>query len=107
MKKAVKGKFCGDFTKPTTPFQSQPFFGHYSRRAASRTTETGTQGTATGLGMSRTRRPPRPRTPRPTPATRSRRSAKAAPGSIPNKYETPPQQPDPKSPGGAQAPADG
>ena len=30
MKKAV-GKYCGDFKQPTEPFQSQPFFGHYSR----------------------------------------------------------------------------
>ena len=25
------GKYCGDFKQPTEPFQSQPFFGHYSR----------------------------------------------------------------------------
>ena len=30
MKKA-HGKYCGDFKQPTEPFQSQPFFGHYSR----------------------------------------------------------------------------
>ena len=30
MRKA-KGKYCGDFKQPTEPFQSQPFFGHYSR----------------------------------------------------------------------------
>ena len=27
----VKGKFCGDFKPPKTPFQSSPFFGKYSR----------------------------------------------------------------------------
>ena len=26
----AKGKFCGDFTPPKTPFQSQPFFGEYA-----------------------------------------------------------------------------
>ena len=30
MKQAV-GKYCGDFTKPTEPFTSQPFLGHYAR----------------------------------------------------------------------------
>src|SRR3954454_13904383 len=30
MKKAV-GKYCGDFKKPTDPFSSQPFLGHYAR----------------------------------------------------------------------------
>jgi len=34
MKKAV-GKSCTDFKKPKTPFQSQPFFGHYSREGLS------------------------------------------------------------------------
>ena len=29
--KAVKGKFCGDFKPPKTPFSSSPFFGKYSR----------------------------------------------------------------------------
>jgi penicillin-binding protein 1A len=29
--KAVKGKFCGDFAPPKTPFHSSPFFGKYSR----------------------------------------------------------------------------
>ena len=29
--KAVKGKFCGDFKPPKTPFQSSPFFGKYAR----------------------------------------------------------------------------
>ena len=30
MKQAV-GKYCGEFKQPKEPFQSQPFFGHYSR----------------------------------------------------------------------------
>ena len=33
--KAVKGKFCGDFPPPKTPFQSSPFFGKYSRGGGS------------------------------------------------------------------------
>ena len=35
--KAVKGKFCGDFPPPKTPFQSSPFFGKYSRGGGSNT----------------------------------------------------------------------
>ncbi len=35
MKKAV-GKSCPDFKKPSAPFQSQPFFGHYSREGLSK-----------------------------------------------------------------------
>jgi hypothetical protein len=27
---AAKGKFCGDFPPPKTPFTSQPFFGKYT-----------------------------------------------------------------------------
>src|SRR3569623_593597 len=26
-----KGKFCGGFKRPSTPFQASPFFGRYSR----------------------------------------------------------------------------
>ena len=29
--KQVKGKFCGDFAQPKTPFHATPFFGKYSR----------------------------------------------------------------------------
>src|SRR3954470_19241707 len=29
-REAAKGKFCGDFAPPKTPFQSQPFFGKYT-----------------------------------------------------------------------------
>jgi penicillin-binding protein 1A len=35
--KAVKGKFCGDFKPPTTPFQSSTFFGKYSRGGGANT----------------------------------------------------------------------
>jgi len=35
MKKAV-GKSCSDFRKPSGPFQSQPFLGHYSREGLSK-----------------------------------------------------------------------
>ena len=27
----IKGKFCGDFASPKTPFSSSPFYGRYSR----------------------------------------------------------------------------
>jgi penicillin-binding protein 1A len=29
--KQAKGGFCGDFEKPTEPFESQPFFGKYAK----------------------------------------------------------------------------
>jgi penicillin-binding protein 1A len=32
--KSARGKFCGDFPKPKTPFSPQPFFGKYSRTGA-------------------------------------------------------------------------
>jgi penicillin-binding protein 1A len=35
--KAVKGKFCGDFKPPSTPFSASPFFGKYSRGGGANT----------------------------------------------------------------------
>jgi penicillin-binding protein 1A len=43
--KAVKGKFCGDFKPPKTPFQSSPFFGKYSRSGGSGTGSDNSTGT--------------------------------------------------------------
>jgi penicillin-binding protein 1A len=42
MKQAI-GKYCGDFPQPKTPFQPQPFFGHYA-------TTGGGQGYDNGVG---------------------------------------------------------
>src|SRR3954463_3143727 len=47
MLKAV-GKYCGDFKKPTQPFVSQPFFGHYSREGVKG--DEGNSGDQTGTG---------------------------------------------------------
>src|SRR3954462_2002767 len=42
--KRVKGRFCGEFPKPTEPFVASPFFGHYSRTGGKDTgDETGQQ----------------------------------------------------------------
>jgi penicillin-binding protein 1A len=47
--KTAKGKFCGEFPKPTTPFVSSPFFGQYSRTGG-RTPSTTTNGTSQAYG---------------------------------------------------------
>jgi penicillin-binding protein 1A len=103
MKKAV-GKYCGDFKKPTEPFQSQPFLGHYAREggkddskdsdgqdsATTPGTTPGTQGTddnSTGGN---------------TDNGGDRKNDDA--NFDPNAYESPPQA-DPN--GGAKAPTDG
>jgi penicillin-binding protein 1A len=43
----VKGKFCGDFKPPKTPFQSSPFFGKYSRSGGRGTGESDQQSPGT------------------------------------------------------------
>ena len=40
MKKAV-GSYCGDFKRPTEPFTSQPFQGHYARQGGKEEDESG------------------------------------------------------------------
>ena len=61
----VKGKFCGGFRPPKTPFVSQPFFGHYAttgkpkcrhRRAPAATRPTARSNDGKGTGTSRHRR---------------------------------------------------
>jgi len=81
MKKA-KGKFCGKFQQPSTPFASSPFFGQYSR--------TGGRGTSTTPGSTGT-------TPGVTPASPGT-AAPVAPATggnttqyPPSAYESPPQ----------------
>ena len=111
MKKA-HGKYCGDFKQPTEPFQSQPFFGHYSRSGKDETKSDDPSTRTT----SRPRR--RSRSPRRTPGRqrqwRQRRRNDNGGGNDdaafdPNQYETPPQAPpNTESPGGGtQAPGDG
>jgi penicillin-binding protein 1A len=104
MKKAV-GKYCGDFKKPTEPFQSQPFLGHYAREggkddekdgddpSSSQGTAPGTQGTDDNSTGGNTDN-----------GDRKKPEATGDANFDPNAYESPPQG-DPN--GGAKAPADG
>jgi penicillin-binding protein 1A len=109
MKHAI-GKFCGDFKKPTQPFQAQPFFGHYSR-SGGKDTGTGDQSQGPTFGPG----PTQPQAPQPQAqqqpaaqnngANRQANKGKRGKGFDPTKYESPPQQaPRTQSPGGAQAP---
>jgi penicillin-binding protein 1A len=108
MKQAV-GKFCGDFKKPTEPFQSQQFLGHYAR-----------EGGKDGNKKDGNGDPVDPSSPGVAPGTQTTPGADQQGGNNggdqkkpatnndanfdPNAYETPPQA-DPG--GGTQAPADG
>jgi penicillin-binding protein 1A len=108
MKKA-KGSYCGDFKQPTEPFQSQPFFGHYSR--------SGKDETKSDDPSSESSLPTTP--PAQEPEAEPERDNGNGNGNggngnddaafDPNQYETPPQgAPTTESPGGGtQAPGDG
>jgi len=111
MRKAV-GKFCGDFKKPTQPFHSQPFFGHYSREGLS--DEENKDPNASGQPND----PQAPQNTKPPDTggnddnggnTERKRPGKQDTAVDPNQYETPPQAPpatqDPS--GGTTAPTDG
>jgi len=110
---AAKGKFCGDFAPPKTPFQSQPFFGKYTagggkgnpteggdeQQAPSAATPTTPQDTAT----------PEADKPQDTggadPGNNGNGNGKGnGDGFDPEKYESPPQPPPGGGDGGAQAP---
>jgi penicillin-binding protein 1A len=115
----VKGKFCGDFPAPKTPFQASPFFGRYSHSGGRGTGDlsgTGSQsqygtGTSTGTGTTYTP-PPVPVTPAPAaPDTGGKGKSGGKKGFNPDLYESPPQGPPATnspskqdSGGGAQAP---
>jgi len=105
----IKGKFCGGFAKPTTPFQASPFYGKYSRSSGdlvggsegddSTTTDPNATTTAPAT-------PATPVTPAPQPDDTAGGTAPApadgndAKGFDPGKYESPPQ-PAPGKTGGA------
>ncbi|HEY6888295.1 MAG TPA: glycosyl transferase, partial [Solirubrobacter sp.] len=104
MKQAV-GKYCGDFKKPTEPFQSQPFSGHYASK---------------GGKDDKNKDKVDPQAPGIAPGTQSapgndsqggtqKKPADNTNGNFdPNAYETPPQQaPSGTTGGGTQAPPDG
>jgi hypothetical protein len=91
----AKGKFCGDFPPPKTPFTSQPFFGRY-------TTSGGGKGNPTeGGDEDSTLEPSSPSVP--TPAAPEDDAPEDTGGAEPDsgddkgfdpeKYEAPPQAP--------------
>jgi penicillin-binding protein 1A len=101
--KQAKGKFCGEFKKPTKPFQSQPFLGHYSRQGGKDDDSSGDPGSAPDS----TTTPADPKPDNGDSEPEKPRGDEPA-GFDPNAYETPPQQgPGTESPGGTQAPGDG
>jgi penicillin-binding protein 1A len=109
MKQAI-GKRCGDFTQPTQPFVSQPFFGHYATtgRKSADGTQNGTgattpdgQATPQGQGQGQGDGKAKPNDQKTT-------GTNGAAPYDPNKYETPPQgAPNTQSPGGQKAPGNG
>ena len=115
MKKAY-GKYCGDFKQPTEPFQSQPFFGHYSRSGKDET-KSDDPATKTSLPTTPRRssraRGARPATTAPATATAAGTAATTAATTTPRFDPEPvrdaaPGPADTESPGGGtQAPGDG
>ena len=94
--KAAKGKFCGDFKPPKTPFSSQPFFGEYA------TSGGGKGGELEGGDEDGTEQPARRRSLRPRRRRRPDEDTGGAEepdtgtggddeGFDPDKYEAPPQ----------------
>jgi len=106
MKKAV-GKACVDFKKPTEPFQSQTFQGHYSREGGKdgegkdgENVDPGAPGVAPG-----TQTAPGDDSRGGTTGDKKKPAAKNDDANFdPNAYETPPQA---GPGGGTQAPGDG
>ena len=84
--KRAKGRYCGDFRKPKTPFVSQPFFGHYA--TSGRGDKQPGLGTATGPIGGPAIVAPGASSPPTAPA-----NGKGKGKFDPNKYETPPQKP--------------
>jgi penicillin-binding protein 1A len=111
MKKAI-GRYCGDFKRPTEPFQSQPFFGHYARSGRDDDDDEKSEQTAPSAAEEPEEEPKEeePRTEpgngggggnqEPTPGANNEATFD------PNQYETPPQAPPAtEAPGGGtQAP---
>jgi penicillin-binding protein 1A len=101
----AKGKFCGDFKPPSTPFQSSPFFGEYA-------TTGGGRGNETGGGSDSTFVPTVPQggTAEPAPDTETgdgdTGGGDEQGGFDPDAYEAPPQ-PEPETGGGGDPGADG
>ncbi len=105
--KAAKGKSCGDFRPPKTPFSSQPFFGEYATSGGGKGGEL-EGGDEDGLSSPTT--PIAPSTPQETPDEDTGGAEEPDTGTggddegfDPDKYEAPPQ-PDP---GGGNGNGDG
>ena len=104
MKKA-HGKYCGDFKQPTEPFQSQPFFGHYSKIGQKGRGEEGSGGGRRGRGPVAGRRGQAEIDKPGTDDNGTTPGGTEEPPFDPNQYETPPQgDPNTGTPGGAQGP---
>jgi penicillin-binding protein 1A len=106
MKQAV-GKYCGDFKKPTEPFQGQPFLGHYAREGGKDDSKDsdgqGVDPNSTGAGPG-TQTPPDDNSQGGNGGDKKKPAANDDANFDPNAYETPPQA-DPG--GGTKAPGDG
>ena len=112
--KAVKGKFCGDFKPPSTPFHSSPFFGKYARGGGANTggyDSDSSQG-QTFIPSTPTAPVPAPEEPREKPRERDGNgnggggnNGGGNDGFDPDLYESPPQGPPPGGgdPGGGAA----
>ena len=107
--KQAHGKFCGDFKQPTEPFQSQPFFGHYSRSGRD---ETKSDDPSNSDDPSTTSPDQEPDEDAPSDNGDDKPNQGGDDNDAafdPNQYETPPQAPpNTETPGGGtQAPGDG
>jgi penicillin-binding protein 1A len=107
MKQAV-GKYCGDFKKPTEPFTSSPFHGHYAGQGGKDDTKNGDPNSvdpnAPGIAPG-TQTAPNGDSQTGTGDAKQKKPADKTPANFdPNAYETPPQQ---APGGGTQAPGDG
>jgi len=113
---AAKGKFCGDFPPPKTPFTSQPFFGRYtSNGGKGNPTQGAEEPSTTAPSTTEPLAPTYSATPEPTPQEDAGGTEPGnngdgkgdGKGFDPEKYEAPPQ-PSPDAGtgdgGGIQAP---
>src|SRR3954447_5961224 len=100
MKHAV-GKFCGPFKQPTTPFVSQPFFGHYATTGKPKKDDA-KQGDQTDT------KPKDDKGAKPGAGDKTKGGAHGGTTYDPNQYETQPQGPPAtKSPNGQGNKRDG
>jgi len=104
MRKVV-AKGCGEWRKPTEPFNSQPFQGKYAREGAKDEASSEDQPGTTQPGADDTATPPADDKPSDNGGNGDKRDEDAGAGFDPGAYETQPQG-DPGN-GGTQAPNDG